>query len=184
MGRKGPIRQSRWKRDIPIPCAYPSQWKFCAEHVQRSRFLLYQRFRKNAIDQVVRALVYSLISALLLSLGWFPLGFSPLLFVAFVPLLLFEKELLERDFPDKATARSTGKIFLFSLLSFIVWNASVSWWVYFASPGGVVAAVVENALVMALVFSISHLIKKHIVPSFRFVVFPVVWLAYEYVNHN
>jgi len=127
----------------------------------------------------VRALCYGLLSALLLSIGWPPYGFSPFLFVAFVPLLLLEKELLN------AKPRFwLLKIFCYSLLTFIFWNASVSWWVYNASPGGAVAAVLENALVMALAFTFSSGLKKRVTVSLRYFVFPVVWLSYEYLNHN
>jgi apolipoprotein N-acyltransferase len=137
----------------------------------------------------VKLFSYSLISALLLSAGWPVFGFSPLLFIGFLPLLFVEQRMLRDN-----SRHAFLYLFLYTYLCFIIWNLSVSWWICLASPGGAVAAILENALVMALVFTTAHVTKKMLLRIFKNnlvqrllhynLVFIIFWLAFEYLNHN
>lgn len=132
---------------------------------------------------------YSLRSALLLAAAWPTYGFMPFLFVGFVPLLLLEKEMF-----SNAGNYKVSQLFSYSFLCFVVWNLSVSWWVYFASGGGAAMAILANAFIMTMVFTTAHVVKKKLNQLFKTpfvqwllnnnVVFLVCWLAFEYLHHD
>ena len=121
-----------------------------------------------------------IITGLLLGLAWPMSPLTPLLFMAWVPLLLVEQTYRERPMP-----------FWLNYFSFVIWNAFVSWWVYFASAGGSLLAILENALVMALIFQLAHFLNRQL---YRFkmgsflvkaqIPFLLVWLSFEYLHHD
>ena len=102
-----------------------------------------------------RLVLLSLFSALLLSLSWY-WHLSVFIFFAWVPLLLVEEEISR----TVNLRRPKIKLFLYSYLTFIVWNVLVTWWVVYASFGGGIAAFVANSLLMSIVFLIYSIIFK------------------------
>jgi apolipoprotein N-acyltransferase len=132
---------------------------------------------------------YILLSALLLSAAWPTYGFTPFLFVGFVPLLLIEKEIFNN--PERY---KTSQLFYYAWWCFVLWNLSVSWWVYFASGGGAAMAILANTLLMTMIFTIAHIVKKKLSQLFKqkFVqwilkyngIFLLLWLAFEYLHHD
>lgn len=136
-----------------------------------------------------RIVSYLMLSVLLLSAAWPTYGFAPFLFVGFVPLLLVENEFFKNHAKFKVS-----QLFLYSFLCFVLWNLSVSWWVYFASGGGAAMAILANALLMTMVFTIAHVVKKKLSHLFisRFVhwiidynlIFLFCWIAFEYLHHD
>lgn len=121
-------------------------------------------------------LFLAILSGLLLSAGWPSYGFAPLLFFAFVPLLL-----LEDKFYTKYELRP-GLIFRYSYLTFFTWNLLTTWWVYNASFGGAILAIVFNSLFFAIVFMFYHVARK--IAGLGFLVFVSFWLTFEYVHIN
>lgn len=121
----------------------------------------------------------SILSGLLLSLGWFPNGTFPILFFAFVPLLIIEDHFYQEQ----------GKIkprFLFLLLyiAFFLWNIITTWWVKNASFGGAAMAIFCNALLMAIPFMLFHRTKKRIGSAWAAVLFVCFWLSFEFIHSN
>jgi len=119
----------------------------------------------------------SILSGIFLSAAWPTFGFFPLLFIAWIPLLWLEDNIsINRE---KYSARH---IFAFSYITFFTWNLLTTWWVYNASLGGAIMAIVFNSLFMAMVFWIYFLVKnklKAIHPHFIFICF---WLSFEYLH--
>lgn len=119
----------------------------------------------------------SLLSGLLLALSWFPNGFLPVVFIAFVPLLIVEHKL----FHDPKGNRPLT-LFACSYLTFVSWNFIVTWWVKNASIGGAAMAILANALLMAIVFMIYHRIKRRVGEGWAAVLFICFWISFEFLH--
>ncbi|MBK8414010.1 MAG: hypothetical protein IPL22_05525 [Bacteroidetes bacterium] len=96
-----------------------------------------------------------LFSGVLLAIAWPAAGFAPLLFIAWIPLF----------FAEDAVARNPknyGRHILFfaAYFSFFTFNVLTTWWVKYASLFGAIAAIVCNALFMALIFIAFHKVKR------------------------
>ncbi|MGI9528048.1 MAG: apolipoprotein N-acyltransferase [Weeksellaceae bacterium] len=139
-----------------------------------------------------KSILLSIISGLLLALSWPTYGFAGLLFIAFVPLLLIEKQFSDAPFKYKGI-----RIFFLSWFAFILWNAiSYSWLAnakpqFNPSPEEVEQAwfaylfpVFMNSLFMAIVFMLYHLIRKKQGDLIGFIFLPCIWMAFEKLHLN
>ena len=79
-----------------------------------------------------RKLLYVLLSALLLSVGWYGGGGFTLL-VALLPLLEISREY-------GPSARDWWRMAGWAALAFVLWNAATIWWVWIATPIGPIVA--------------------------------------------
>lgn len=99
----------------------------------------------------------ALLSGLLIAASWPTNGFTPLIFIAFVPLIFLQ------DY--KTTCQQDNKkdnIFLFSFLTFLVWNSLTTWWVWNSTPAGSIAMILLNSTFMATIFWLYHFTRKKI----------------------
>jgi apolipoprotein N-acyltransferase len=120
----------------------------------------------------------SVLSGLLFTLAFPYIGnLTPLVFLAWVPLLLVEDNI------QKSNYRS-GKVFIHSYITFFLFNIATTWWVWNASGGGASLAIILNSLFMALTFQAFHLTKKHVGSKEGYLSLIVYWIAYEYFHHN
>jgi apolipoprotein N-acyltransferase len=117
----------------------------------------------------------SVFSALLLILAWPVNGLAPLLFVAFVPLLLMQHYAQENGVRG-------GRVFGFSYLTFLAWNTGTTWWVYNATVEGSIMAFAFNALFMAIVFQLFHITRKRMGSLIGYVSLPAYWIGFEYLH--
>lgn len=122
--------------------------------------------------------------ALLMSLPFLVphLGFLSL--VGFVPLLFLERQLREQG---------VRHAFWYYYAAFLLFNIATTFWIWFVSPVGAVAALLLNALQMAAVFAIGRwggrVIRRHVKPAWlaeagTLLFFIVCWLAWEHVYFN
>ncbi|WP_196892867.1 apolipoprotein N-acyltransferase [Aureivirga marina] len=119
-------------------------------------------------------LLLAILSGVLLALGWPTYGFPGLLFLGFIPLLFAEKN-IRTKFPKASKLR----VFGISMLTFLIWNFITTWWIYYATPFGMVGAVVTNSFLMSIVFLIFHLVaKKNAIPS-SYLFLMTAWIAFE-----
>lgn len=117
-----------------------------------------------------------LVSALLLTAAWPPWGLAPLLFVAFVPLLLVQQAV---NVDNRLRARH---LFVYAFFTFLVWNTLTTWWIYYASLTGVILAELVNTTVMALVFLLFHKVKRGLPERLgNFALIPI-WIAFELLH--
>lgn len=119
----------------------------------------------------------SFLSGVLLSIAWPSAGFAPLLFIALIPLLLAE------DIIYRNSDRLKGRfLFFISYFSFLMFNLLTTWWVKYASLFGAVAAIVCNALFMAIVFYCFHVTRKKFGSITGYVSLIVYWTAFEHLH--
>jgi apolipoprotein N-acyltransferase len=122
-------------------------------------------------------LLLSLLGGLFLSFSWFPAGFFPVIFIAFVPLLLIEHSLFVQ--PQKY---KTLTLFFCCYLTFIIWNVVVTWWVKNASLDGAAMAFLANSLLMTFVFMMFHRVKRRLGEQWGHVIFICFWLTFEFLH--
>jgi len=117
------------------------------------------------------------LGAALLWAGWptHPAPLTLLLFVGFVPYLRLEQVLTEQN------ARR-GRVFGFTYLFLVLWNAFTTWWVSYASLPAGIAAVVLNAALMCLPLWAFRRTKARLGPALGYLSLPVYWIAFEQVH--
>ncbi len=120
----------------------------------------------------------SLLSGLILSLGWPMYGFPFLLFFGFVPLL-FIIDALDKN-PERHHKYS---IFQYAYLAFFTWNLLTTWWIWNSTIFGAVMAVLLNSLFMALVFMIYHLSRRAFFKrSDAIYLLVFYWISFEFLH--
>ena len=105
----------------------------------------------------------ALLSGLLIAASWPTSGFTPLIFIAFVPLI-FLQDNSQRSTVNgqQSTVKKKDNIFLFSFLTFLVWNSLTTWWVWNSTAAGSIAMILLNSTFMATTFWLYHITRKKI----------------------
>ncbi len=116
----------------------------------------------------------SLLSGLFLAFSWPTYGFSLLIFLAFIPLLLAEKNIREQS-----PKHNNFHTFFASYCTFLIWNTITTWWIWNSTEVGGVFAIVVNSLLMALVFQLYHLIAKRKPKRFASIFLVAIWISFE-----
>lgn len=124
-----------------------------------------------------KPVLFSLLSGALFAISWPTYGFVFFLFFAFVPLLLAEFNLR-----NKNTSKVKWKVFALAYLAFLIWNFTTTSWLYYSDPFGMYFAVLVNSLLMALVFLLYHIVAKRINFTAAASFFISVWICFEYVH--
>jgi apolipoprotein N-acyltransferase len=119
-----------------------------------------------------RWLGLSTLTGVLLSLGFPPLPFTFLLFIAWIPLLMLQEEMKEE---------SNWQVFKYAYHAFIVWNILTTYWVTNAAFIAGLFAISVNALLMSLPFVLFHWTRKRI-PRLSHLAFLSFWITFEYVH--
>lgn len=123
----------------------------------------------------VRGLLSALACAILLSLGWPPFKLPFLLFFALVPVLYLE------DFTSRTRP---GLFFPYMYLGLFLWNLATTWWVWYASPGGAIAMLLANTLLMCVPFLLYRAARSILSTDRALMAFACYWLGFEYLHHN
>ena len=121
----------------------------------------------------MKKLLAAVSSGLLLAFSWPSIGVFPLIFFAFVPILILEEKI------EKGKA-----IFGYAYLTFLIFNLITTYWVWYATPVGSIFAFLVNSLLMAFAFYVFHKIKKATKPKLGYLSFIVCWLSFEYLHLN
>jgi len=151
----------------------------------------------------IHLLLLSLLSALLLSIPFFRWGTGLLLLVAFVPLLIVEDSIKSRvksqrrgkskvdsgkseggsksrDMAGSKAGRS-GFVIGYALLTFALFVLLTTYWVYWATPIGIIASVIVNGGYMTLAFLVFRYARKRLGDRLGYASFVVFWLAFEFL---
>lgn len=100
---------------------------------------------------------------------------TPLVFVAWVPLLIVEHSITVAKYRSR-------KIFLHSYLTFFIYNLGTTWWIWNADESGAAMAFIFNSLLMAIAFQLFHFCKKHIGRKEGYIGFLLIWIGFEYLH--
>ena len=133
---------------------------------------------KNKTLKAYKKPLLSVLSGLLLAMPWLglPIWF---VFIGFVPLLLLEDELYIEKAPSSAL-----RVFQFVFFAVLIWNVLAAWWMVQASFAGVLAAMVFNSFLMAMVWWGAHQIRRKYSSSLGYLALVVLWISYEYLQFN
>ncbi len=128
----------------------------------------------------ISLLLLVILPSILFWLAWEPMPFTPLVFVAFAPLLMLAHR-----------ARKMGGWQHFGLvfLSLLLWNITTTWWVWFASDVGAVAMLLMNSFFMFLPFGLWRIWARLSPQRWQFrwradYLFIAIWLLYEFAHHR
>ena len=102
---------------------------------------------------------------------------TPVVFISWVPLLLLESYISEKNYRSR-------KVFTHAYLTFFIYNIGTTWWVWNASMGGSIMAFFANTSIMALTFQLFHLTKKHVGKKEGYLSLPIYWISFEYLHYH
>ena len=122
----------------------------------------------------LKNLAFSISSGILLAVSWPTYGFTPLLFVALIPLLFLEKRISEDTFKRKDL-----RIWAYGYLDFLIWNVSTTWWIVHSTVWGMIFANICNSLFYSILFLIFHKIKKSLPLRTAYIFLVCSWIAFE-----
>lgn len=112
----------------------------------------------------------AVLSGLLIAVAWPVRGLAPLAFIAFVPLLYLE----EKHYS-----------FWISSITFLIWNALTTWWVWKTTALGTIGMIVLNSLFMTCVFWVYHFVKTRLYDNKKGYYLLIIFvLAFEYLHLN
>lgn len=117
------------------------------------------------------------ISGLLFWFSWPVNGISSLSFIALLPMLLFTYMNIDME-------KGSRSYFFQTWLGMFVWNATTTWWIWNASPGGAIMAIVLNSLLMTIPFLLYRKALLTQATKTANTLLIVVWLSMEYLHHN
>jgi apolipoprotein N-acyltransferase len=124
-------------------------------------------------------IILSVLSGLILCLGWTQLGIGWTIFIGFIPLLFVMENLLNSNKKRKA-ARFLG----LSYISFFIWNAISTWWIKYSTTPGAIAAIAISSLLMAFIMYINIHSFKFFGRRVGYIAFVVNWITFEYLFMN
>ena len=122
---------------------------------------------------MIKNFFLAILSGSLLAASWVTYGITPLIFIAFVPLLLADSHIRSHY---KHTKR---KIFILSYIAFLIWNIVSTWWIWNSTEVGAVLAISINSLLMSLTFLLYHLVAKRSTQKLSLIFLVAIWLSFE-----
>jgi apolipoprotein N-acyltransferase len=119
----------------------------------------------------------ALASPILLWAAWPSAGFAPLTLIGFIPLLALQDTVQQ--------LRTHGvhiRLFPYVYLSFILFNTLTTWWVWYASPFGMVGMIFANSLLMCVPFLLFDRTRSIFGNTWGYISLPVFWIAFEHLH--
>ncbi len=126
----------------------------------------------------IHLLALSVISGIIIALGWPLNGFPILLFFGFVPLLF-----LEDHFVKHRESYSRYNVFLYSYLAFFILNLLTNYWIWNSTLAGGIGALFLNSFFMTVPFTVYHF-SRRVLYKFNKGHFLLIfyWMAFEYFH--
>jgi apolipoprotein N-acyltransferase len=123
--------------------------------------------------------IYFILAGILLSLSWPMRGLPLLLFVAWVPFY-FGLYFLGKQ------QKKAFSYFTHSILTFLVWNAATTWWIWNSTKVGALVAIVGNTFLMSVVVWIYGWVRRKLFQNdFKsFLLFPFFWVNFEFLHYR
>lgn len=138
--------------------------------------LLFERRFSDSPNRL-RWLGLSTLSGLLLGVGFPDILPAPfLMLVAFVPLLVVEREIaLDWGKADR------WEVFKYAYHTFVLWNVIATYWVANTAFVAGIFAIWVNALLMSIPFVLFHTTRQAM-PRLGYLAFIAYWLTFEYIH--
>ena len=111
-----------------------------------------------------------LLFAVLMSLPWLVPGTGWLALFGLVPLLCAERI---------ATSCRIKRFWLIHYLAFVLWNTFTTFWIWNATAGGAVFAILVNAAQMSLIFGLFRISRRRFSGALPYIFLMVMWIAWE-----
>ena len=119
----------------------------------------------------------SLLSSVCFWLSWPPNRIAPLLFVAFVPLLLIERHVEKYQYK-----RPYWTFYKYAYLTLFLWNLATTWWVAHATVAGAVFMLLVNTFCMSLPLLLFQWMVKHYGRRIGYVALLTYWVSMEHTH--
>jgi apolipoprotein N-acyltransferase len=134
--------------------------------------LVQLKYKDKASHQLI---LLSILSGVVLALGFPPLPLTPVLFVGFIPLFILFKKI--------KTEELNYHSWFFVFNAFVIWNILTTYWVANASfvPG--IVAIWLNSFFMTIPWLGAIRIGKRL-PKWRWISFIIFWLCFEWIHLN
>ena len=116
-------------------------------------------------------LILSVISGILLSIPFIMPSTGIISFVAFLPL--FAAEYL-------ATRDKVRNFWVCYFTAFLVWNIFTTYWIWYATEAGAVAAIILNSLQMVVIFRVFRWSRKRSATLLPYLLFAFLWCGWEH----
>ena len=126
--------------------------------------------------KIMRKIFLATLSGLLLAFSWPPYGFFILIFFAFIPLLILQKEIRDQ--------RKTIELMLYVFLSFLIFNIITTYWIWHSTLPGALFAFFLNSFLMTLCFYFFNEVSKNVGARLACLFFIFIWLSFEYIHFN
>ena len=127
----------------------------------------------------------SIFSGLLLAFSWPYIGsVTPLIFIAFLPLLMLEEELYDEG------KKSLWSAFKYAYPAFFIFNILTTYWIYNVqeSMGTKIfsagSAITLNAAFMTIAFSLFHVTRSRVGNREGYISLFLYWIGWEYLHLN
>jgi len=114
-------------------------------------------------------------SAILLSIPFIVPHTGLIMLVAFIPL--FTAEYI-------AAAHKKKNFWVIYYSVFFIWNLLTTYWLFKATPAGAAAAIILNAIQMAVIFRLFRWFKKIATGISPYIIFMLMWVGWEHVCQN
>lgn len=124
---------------------------------------------------IIKGFLLSLFTGFLLSFAWPVAGFYPIIFIAWIPLLVAESNL-------KETGKTHLLFLAYSFVAMLLWNVLTTWWIKNASFGGAMMAIIANSILMAVILYFFHMVKVKRGASVGYIALVAFWMSFEYVH--
>lgn len=128
--------------------------------------------KKNSLGKLW---ILSLISGLLLAVPYIYPHCGLVSLVAFLPLLAAERIATENGIRHFGLCYYSG---------FLLWNIVATWWIWYATPAGTVAAIILNSLQMAVVFRLFRFLRKRYAGFFPYLALAALWCTWEHLYQD
>lgn len=121
---------------------------------------------------MLKRILYSLLSALLLSLGWLEMSGITLL-IALVPLLFVS------DSFTRGGKREWWQLLLCVSIALGTWSGVTTWWIWYAAPIGAILSVIITILLFGGIFMLYHYVKQRASRALAYTILVCGWIAME-----
>lgn len=124
-------------------------------------------------------LFLSLLTGLLLGIGWTGFGIGWIVLIAFLPLIINMENYL-----TDANKYSAYSFTLFSFIGFLVWNIISAWWIVYSTVFGAVSVILLSSILMSFVMFLTYKSFEIFGRRIGYLVLVTNWIAFEYLIMN